>query len=176
MTATIGWFLYWAALAKHPVVALVVVILFMTLGAVFFCIGVWHLVRPSPALIINSEGIVANPRRPTDRIRWSDLKGAHLAVLEAPVYLLGPITIRQKSKIVALDLVDPRAFYDERAARRRRWLGYDTGVRQDYFPIYYGWLDTDAERLMSIISEGIACYGRPMPNPVPAKTYHAFFS
>ena len=176
MTAAIGWFFYEIGLAKHPVAANVVAILLTTLGGLAFCIGIRFLVRPQPALIIASEGIVANPRRPTDRIRWSDLKGAHLAVLEAPVYLLGPVTIRQKSKIVALDLVDPHAFYDERATSRRRWLGYDTGVRQDYFPIHYGWLDTDAESLMSIINEGIARYGRPMPNPVPAKTYQAFFS
>jgi hypothetical protein len=175
MTAAIGWFFYWAELAKHPVAAHVVVVLFSTLGAVVFCISIRHLVRPPAALIIDSEGIVANPRRPADRVMWTDLKGAHLAVVEVPVYWLGPIAIRQKWKVVALDLVDPHAFYDRRDMRRRPWLGYDTSVRPEYFPIHYEQLDTNADRLMHLINEGIARYGHAVSNSALPNTYPAFF-
>ncbi|MDP1753249.1 MAG: hypothetical protein Q8L22_27670 [Reyranella sp.] len=175
MTAANGWFFYGIELAKHPVAANVVVILFTTLGGLAFCISIRFLVRPPRALIIDSEGIVANLRRPADRVLWADLKGAHLAVVEVPVYWLGPIAIRQKWKIVALDLVDPRAFYDRRDMRRRPWLGYDTGMRPEYFPIHYEQLDTDADRLMYIINEGIARYGHAILNSSLPKTYPAFF-
>lgn len=174
-TAAIGWLFYWAGLSKYPVAAHVVVVLLTTIGALALCIGIRLLVRPPPALVIDSEGIGVDPRHPADRVLWADLKGAHSAVVEFPLYLVGPIAIRSKSKIVALDLVDPGAFHDRRERRRRPWLGYDTGMRPEYFPIHYGWLDIDAERLMHIVNEGIERYGHATPNSALPKTYPAFF-
>jgi hypothetical protein len=176
VTAAIGWFFYWATLAKYPVAAHVFVVLFATLGAVVFYIGIRYLVRPPPALIMDSEGIVASPQRPSDRVLWADLRGAHFAVVEFPAYWLGPIAIKEKSKIVALDLVDPRAFYDRRDRRKRPWLGYDTGMRPEYFPIYFEQLDVNAEHLMSLVNEGIVRYGHASRSSELPRSYPAFFS
>jgi len=43
--------------------------------------GVAMAARP-PALVIDSDRIETNPRRPAERVLWADLKGAHLAVIE----------------------------------------------------------------------------------------------
>jgi hypothetical protein len=83
--------------------------------------------------------------------------------------------IRPKLPIVALDLVDPQAFYRRWDSFKRPWLGYDSGVRSDYFPIYYTGLDTDVNRLMYIIKEGVARNGHLAPDANPQRTYGLFF-
>ena len=141
------------------------------LGICLAAVLLWAA-RP-PALVIDSEGILINPRRPAERILWTDLKGAHLAVIK--ICSTGFFAIQLRRKIVALDLVDPPAFHKRREAGKRRWLGYDTGVRTEYVPIYYEYLDTEVRRLMYLVSEGIARQGRPDPDPNPRTTYDAFF-
>jgi hypothetical protein len=174
--AGVGWFCYSTKLAKHPVAAPVVAIVFGVVAVVAICIGVRRLLRPPLGLIVDREGIVPNPRRPADRILWTDLKGAHYAIIEDDLYVFTfPLWIRLRSPIVALDLADPQAFHRRRGAGKRPWLGYDTSMRSDYVPIYYSRLDTDASRLMRIIEEGIARQGRPAPNTNPQTTYGRFF-
>jgi hypothetical protein len=156
----------------YDVFAIVLAVIAALGGLCLAAILLWAA-RP-PALVIDSDGIQTNPRRPAERVLWADLKGAHLAVIEIRSSG-GFFTIRMRRKIVALDMVDPQAFHRRREAGKRRWLGYDTGLRTEYVPIYYEYLDTEVRRLMYLVNEGIARQGRPDPDPNPQTTYYAFF-
>jgi hypothetical protein len=175
IVAGVGWLYYATKLDKYPIAAPVVAALCASLAAVAGYVGIRLLLKPPPGLIIDREGIVPNPRRPADRVLWSDLKGAHLAEVRTGAYYGPFLTVPQKAKIVALDLVDPQTFHKRRAAGKRPWLGYDTGVRSDYFPIYYAGLYTDVNRLMYIIKEGIARNGHLALDANPQRTYRLYF-
>jgi hypothetical protein len=169
----IGGLISLAQQARHPVVATIALVAGVALGlaVIVRAVVVWRQ-RP-PALVIDRVGIVPNPRKPASRVAWSDLSGAHLALLEPPnTTTWGP---RFRYKIVALELVDPADFWRRREMRWGRWLGYDTGVRRDYFPLPYGGLDTDSDRLMYIIRTGIQRNGRPAPARDPRAIYESFF-
>jgi hypothetical protein len=169
----LGWFISLAQQERHPRVADAAFLAGLAFGlaAIVKTVVFWR--RRPPALVIDGDGIVPNPRKPSSRVAWSDLRGAHLAVVEPPsTTVWGP---RFRHRIVALELVDPAAFWGRRKARWGRWLAYDTGVRRDYFPLEYGWLDTDIDRLMYVINTGIERNGHPAPDREPRTLYKAAF-
>ncbi len=71
---------------------------------------------------------------------------------------------------MALELVDPVQF--QKLHDKRYYLGYSTGFVPDYFDIRYGPLDVDADRLLSVVNEGIARNGKLAPDPAPQTTYN----
>lgn len=169
-----GWLLWLAIIPTQPVGADVIASLFAIGGGLAVCLGIGALISPPPALVIDRHGIIPDPRHSSDLILWSDLKGAHVAVVEerAGTSLFAP---KIRSEIVALELVDPRAFYARLDAGKPRWLGLDTGARPDHFPIYCGHLQTEPWRLLRLLNEGIRRQGRPNPDPVPQIVYQPFF-
>ncbi|HZX82676.1 MAG TPA: hypothetical protein VFF19_03850 [Reyranella sp.] len=145
------------------------------LGVALAVIGIRRALKPM-AIVIDHDGIVPDSRYPAQRVPWSDLRGAHFAVVEGPSngsYFAS----RPRFAIVALELVDPAAFYRRWDAAKRPWLGYDTGMRPDYFPIYCEALGgAERNRLMYAISHGITRYGKPAPDANPRTVYDLFFS
>jgi hypothetical protein len=173
LTIGAGYLYHAVKLEKYSVTTPIVGFVVVIAGVAIMAIGIRRWLEGSAGLIIDQEGIVPNPRRPAERVLWSDLRGAHLAVVEiqVPPYAVPP----RRLPIVALELVDPAGFYRRWDAGRRPWLGYDTAVRPDYFPIYHAGLNTDASRLMNIIKEGIARQGHLAPDGSPQRTYQLFF-
>lgn len=172
----LGYFFHASMLARHPTAASIIGFVLVVLGLAGSAMSIYWLLKRPAGLIIDHEGIVPNPRRPADRVRWSDIRGAHLAEVRSG-FASGPFgTFPQRAEIVALELVDPVAFHRRRDATRRRWLGYDTGVRPDYFPIHYTHLDMHAFQLLHLVTEGVARQGRLAPDARPQTTYPMIFS
>lgn len=170
----VGYFSYAGLLARYPTTAPIIGFVLVILGLAGSAMAIYWLLKRPVGLVIDHEGILPT-RRPSDRVRWSDLKGAHLAEVRSGV-VYGPFgTFPQKDQVVALELVDPQGFYKRRNANKRRWLGYDTGARPDYFPISYAHLDTHASRLLYLVTEGIARRGRLAPDARPQTIYPLVF-
>ncbi len=174
MVAGMGWLLWLAVIGRQPVGAYVVASLFSLGGVLIVYFGIRALINPPPILVIDRQGIVVDARRSRDVILWSDLKGAHIAVIEgrAGYGLFAP---KIRWEIVALELVDPRAFYERLDADKPRWLGRDTGVRPDHYPISCESLSIEAWQLSLIVRNGIERQGRLNPDPIPQTTYQPFF-
>jgi hypothetical protein len=158
MTAAICWAVSATASGKHHLVfSYAAAALGAILGIAGVLVGARLAWKPPLGLIVDRDGIVTNPQKPDSRILWSDIKGAHLSEqIHRSAYLLVPTT---RTKIVALELVDPDAFYDRRATFGPRWSGY--GITRDYFPLRCGNLDIDADKLVYIVNHGVEQNSRP---------------
>jgi hypothetical protein len=174
LLAGLGWLLWRQTVGWYPLGGHIVGLLTAVCSGLLVCLGIRSMVRPRVALVVDRDGIVADPRAPSERVLWSDLKGAHLAVIESRSgHWLVP---RIRTRIVALELVDAAGVYARLDAGKPRWLGYDSGVRPDHFAIPYDDLEIDGSRLMYVIGEGISRHGRPNPDPKPRTVYPAFFA
>jgi hypothetical protein len=175
LVAGSGYLYHAAKLAKYPVTTPVIGFVLVIVGLALAVIGIRRALKPL-AIVMDRDGIVPDSRYPTARVPWSDLRGAHFAVVEGPSngsYFAS----RPRFAIVALELVDPAAFYRRWDAAKRPWLGYDTGVRPDYFPIHCETLSgAERNRLMNAIRRGIAQYGKSAPDANPQTVYDLFFS
>lgn len=175
LVVAIGYGLHAALLARAPTTAAILGLVIAISGFALIAISTYWLLSRPAGLIIDRRGIILNPRRPAERLVWSDLKGAHLAVMAGPRKSIFVPRSWTDSPIIALELADPSAFHKRRESTKRRWLGYDTGIRPDYVPIYYSGLDTNGSHLMHLVQEGIARQGRPAPDVNPQRTYQLFF-
>ena len=120
-------------------------------GGLLGGLGIRWVIRPEVRLVIDRDGIVPDPRTPSERIQWLDLKGAHYAAIETRTGSWPAPKI--STKIIALELVDPQGFYARLDPDKPKWLGYDSGVRPGHFAIEYENLETDPSRLMYVIGE-----------------------
>jgi hypothetical protein len=165
----LGW---WGFVSKHSTIERAFPVLLMGLSAGGLCLAVRALWRPWRALVIDREGITAwYPRSSRGLISWSEIRGAHLAWMDDVQYrYMGLYKTRRSWRILALELVDPARFQTRHD--KRLYLGFFTGFVPDYFPIAYERLDIDADRLLSIINEGIAQNGHLAPDPAPKTAYN----
>jgi hypothetical protein len=156
---------------RHSIVERIIPAIWVGLSGWALCVGLGMFWRPPLALAIDSEGIVTNyRRRPRDRIFWSEIKGAHFARVEDGMYgFMALYVYKWNWKIIALELVDPARF--QALHDKRRYLGSSTGFIPAYFPIRLGRLDIDADKLLSILNEGIVRNGHLAPDPMPQTTY-----
>jgi len=175
LVVAIGYGSYAALFARAPTLAVIFGLAIAIFGLGSIAMGFhWLLSRPV-GLVIDRHGITLSPRRPAERLPWSDLKGAHLAVIAGPRKSMFVPRSWTDTPIIALELADPSGFHRRRESTQRRWLGYDTGVRPDYVPIHHSGLDTDSYRLLYIVREGIVRQGRPAPEANPQTTYDLLF-
>lgn len=173
--AAIGYGVYSTSLTRDPIAAWILCLILAILGFALMAVSIYCLVSRPVRLIIDRHGIVLDAKRPTGRLPWSDLKGAHLAVMAGPRRSIFIPRSWTDSPIIALELADSASFHRQRESTKRRWLGYDTGVRPDYVPLYYSGLHIDSFRLLHIIREGIIRQGRPAPAANPQTSYDQFF-
>jgi hypothetical protein len=105
-TAALAAFFDWLGTATHKVAYDVFAIVLAVIAALggLCCAALLLWAGRPPALVIDSDGILTNPRRPAERVLWADLKGVHLAAIEMR-WRRGFFTIRLRWKVVALDLV-----------------------------------------------------------------------
>jgi hypothetical protein len=161
------------AITTEAVFGYIFASLFAVFGGLVFWSGIRVLISPPTVLVIDTQGITVDPKRSKEFIPWSDLKGAHLAVVESGAG--GVPKPGMGSPIVALELVDPQALYTRLDADKPRWLGRDTGMHPNHYRIYCGNLDAKPSRLLDILDEGIRRQGRPNPDPAPQTVYQPFF-
>ncbi len=128
--------------------------------------GISILVNPPTALVIDSRGITVGYGTTPDRILWSDLRGAHEATFE----LNGSRT--KPTSFIALELVDPRAFYARLDAKRSRPSRVGPALRHDHYPLAVSDLDADASDILLKIQEGIRRLGRFRPDTAPRTNYN----
>lgn len=128
--------------------------------------GIAILVDPPTALVIDSHGITVGYGTTPDRILWSDLRGAHGATFE----LAGSRT--KPTFFIALELVDPRAFYARLHADRSRPSGLGAALRHEHYPLPVSDLEVDASDILLKIQEGIRRLGQFRPDTAPRTVYN----
>ena len=128
--------------------------------------GIAILVNPPTALVIDSHGIMVGYGTTPDRILWSDLRGAHGATFE----LAGSRT--KPTFFIALELVDPRAFYARLHADRSRPSGLSAALRHDHYPLPVSDLEADASDILLKIQEGIRRLGQFRSDTAPRTVYN----
>lgn len=124
------------------------------------------LVNPPTVLVIDSQGITVGYGTAADRILWSDLRGAHGATLQ----LVGSRT--KPTSFIALELVDPRAFYARLDADRSRPSKVGAAWRHDHYPLHVTDIDADASDILLKIQEGIRRLGQFRPDTAPRTVYN----
>ncbi len=72
---------------------------------------------------------------------------------------------------IALELVDPRAFYARLYAGRSRPSGLGAALRHDHYPLQVSDMEADASELLLKIQEGIRRLGQSRPDTVPRTIY-----
>lgn len=166
--AALGWWLWHSFVPTHPVAAHLYGFIVVATGALGLCLAVRNLIRPVPfAIQISDKGITAYRGRSPDLILWSDIKGAHAAV-EGD----GRVDV----PIVALELVNPRPFYARLDADKPRWLGPDTGLRPNYYPLPCTGLDVRSEQILLAVNRAICRWGTAHPDPAPETRYGPIFT
>ena len=164
----LGWWLWRSFVSTHPVAAYVYGFIIFATGALGLFIAVRNLIRPVPfAIRISEKGITAYRGRSPDLILWSDIKGAHAAIVGRK---------EDNLQIVALQLVDPRSFYARLDADKPRWLGPDTGLRPDYYPLTSTGLDRTSGQVLLAVNEAIHRWGMANPDPSPKTSYDILFT
>jgi hypothetical protein len=155
MPAGLAWLLVARAAGGHWLAAVLAI---LSAAATILCLarGVQLIWRPPAYLVFDREGIVITTPLARRQVLWTDLKGARL--YERPVNSGALFSIRVK--VIALDLADPRAFYEREDGGKRPWMGYDSGWRSDFISFPYSMLDRDEASLMYLVTEGIARNGR----------------
>ena len=73
----LGYFLHSGLLERRPTAASIIGFALVILGLVGAAVAIYWLLKRPPGLVIDHEGILP-ARRTSDRVLWSDLKGAHL--------------------------------------------------------------------------------------------------
>lgn len=116
--------------------------------------------------MIDSRGITVGYGTAADRILWSDLRGAHGATFQ----LNGSRT--KPTFFIALELVDPRAFYTRLYADRSRPSGLGAALRHDHYPLAVSDLEADASDILLKIQDGIRRLGQARPDMVPRTIYN----
>lgn len=164
----LGWWLWRSFVSTHPVAAYVYGFILFAIGAFGLFVAVRNLIRPVPfAIQISEKGITAYRGRSPDLILWSDIKGAHAAIVGRR---------EDNLQIVALQLVDPRSFYARLDADKPRWLGPDTGLRPDYYPLTSTRLDKTPGQVLLAVNKAIRRWGMANPDPSPKTSYEILFT
>lgn len=140
----LGYFFHASLLARHPTAASIIGFLLVILGLMGSALAIYWLLKRPPVLVIDHEGILA-AQRSSDRVLWSDLKGAHLA---------------------ECDRASPSTPSACSASRTTSLLWSLLILRRS--PISYEHLDTDASRLLYLVTEGIARQGK-LAHPMPIR-------
>lgn len=166
--AALGWWLWLSFVPTHPVAADIYGFIVVATGTLGLYLAIRNLIRPVPfAIRISDKGITAYRGRCPDVILWSDIKGAHAAV-EGD----GRVDV----PIVALELVNPRPFYARLDADKPRWLGPDTGLRPNYYPLPGTGLDMEPEQILLAVNGAIRRWGTANPDPSPETRHGPIFT
>lgn len=164
----LGWWLWRSFAPTHPVAAPVYGFIVVAIGALGLYLAVRNLIRPVPfAIRISDTGITAYRGRSPELILWSDIKGAHAAV-EGD----GRVNV----PILALELVNPRPFYARLDADKPRWLGPDTGLRPNYYPLPCTGFDMEPAQILRTVNGAIRRWGTANPDPSPETRYGPIFT